>query len=82
MEYIYYEQIKTDVHYLFAEEICKILNQVGIAITKNQIHAIMRKYCEENHINSLYFKTSNGLKKVYDLDLVLKLITKEQTSNG
>ena len=79
-QYTYYQRVISEEHYYFAEEVSEMLKLYGKHYSANQIHALMREHEKNTATQPLYYQTSRGLKKVYDLKCVFELIEEQEQS--
>lgn len=75
--YTYYKKIQKEEHLLFAEEIYEMLSpMLENFIEPRAIHSIIKNYCKNHNIEieEVYYQTSKGLKKVYDVNIATKAL--------
>ena len=76
-KYTYYKKVESSDHLYFAEELYGFFYDIIPKETKPQdLHTIIRRYIKDYElvVEPLYYKTSNGLKRVYDVNMALMAI--------
>lgn len=87
--YTYYKEIQREEHLLFAEEIYEMYKSYFTIEKPISIHTMIKKYAKVGgiEVEKLYYQTSKGLKRVYDLSLASRaikyhLINKKRRANN